>query len=205
MKGKLHKVRTWSIPNIPNSHQIVQLYVLDNFHHSVLLYLVQSSVSNNVEVDHHPKIQAGFYNSSFLLMSLNLQANAIANPCLQFTNPNSSLSLFYFLVTKSALRGVSKKPATQGLFCLFVFPAELVHRVNHHSSSTSWLILTILIFLHNFFSSSNIYLPSFTCILIADVRQATSRKFHLRTIILNTMRLTSTVAETRGKLFHVDF
>lgn len=115
------------------------------------------------------------------------------------------LSLFSSLVIRTALRGVSKELATQSLGGLFVFPAELLYRVNHHSSTTGCLILTILIFLHNFFSSSNLYLPSFTCILIADVRQATSRKFHLRTIILNTMRLTSTVSETRGKLFHVDF
>lgn len=49
------------------------------FHHSVPLYHMQTRVNNNVEV-HHPKIQASFPNSYFLLIPLNLQTNALASP-----------------------------------------------------------------------------------------------------------------------------
>lgn len=146
---------------------------------------MQSSINTDAEI-HHLKTQAGFHNSYFLQMPLNLQVNAMASPCFQSINCISSLSLYFSGYQKCSIKVPVRKWLHTVWFlfvCLFVLLPELFYIANHHSPKTSWLILTILIFLHNLFSSSNLYLSSITCILIVDVRQATSRKFHLRTII----------------------
>lgn len=93
---------------------------LTAFHHSVPLYHVQSRVNNNIAV-HHPKIQVSFHNGYFLLMTLNLQANATASPCLQTSICISSISLFLSSYRKRS-KGVSVSNWLPNiwLLCLFV-------------------------------------------------------------------------------------
>lgn len=92
----INLVYTKKLTNIPNSQQILQLYMPENFHHSMVLHLMQSRLNNTMEFICTPKHRLAFIIVNYTIKSASQYNGQLMFPVCQ----TQQFSLFSSLVIR---------------------------------------------------------------------------------------------------------